>query len=152
MTTKRLNGIFAEFIGNFLLILLGPCIMHALLPMGNKRDSQCTCSMMPVAGPFMGAAIAALLYLLHGILIYRSGLLVPEYFGRIGSGNSQGMVKYGEDGHHNGHQGGHYEYFGLQFDPVGEFTKPPSRYEPDGWKGNDKCNNNEEREITDHHQ
>jgi glycerol uptake facilitator protein len=43
---------------------LGPRIMHALLPMpGGKRDSDWRYSWIPVAGPFAGAVLAALLYL-----------------------------------------------------------------------------------------
>lgn len=48
---------------------LGPRIMHALLPMNNKGNSQWAYSLTPVAGPFLGTALAAGIYLLHGILI-----------------------------------------------------------------------------------
>lgn len=44
---------------------LGPRIMHALLPMpGGKRDSNWRYAWIPVAGPFIGAALAGGLYLL----------------------------------------------------------------------------------------
>jgi glycerol uptake facilitator protein len=43
---------------------LGPRIMHAILPMpGGKRDSDWGYSWIPVVGPFIGAALAGLLYL-----------------------------------------------------------------------------------------
>ncbi len=48
---------------------LGPRIMHSLLPMDHKGDSDWTYAWIPVIGPFAGALVAALLYLLHGILI-----------------------------------------------------------------------------------
>lgn len=41
---------------------LGPRVMHALLPIKGKRDSDWTYSWVPVVGPLVGAAIAALLY------------------------------------------------------------------------------------------
>lgn len=44
---------------------LGPRIMHAILPMpGGKRDSDWGYSWIPVVGPIIGAAIAALVYLM----------------------------------------------------------------------------------------
>lgn len=43
---------------------LGPRIMHALLPMRNKCHSDWKYALVPVAGPFLGAAAAALLYML----------------------------------------------------------------------------------------
>ncbi|MFA7287706.1 MAG: MIP/aquaporin family protein [Melioribacteraceae bacterium] len=42
---------------------LGPRIMHALLPIPNKRDSDWAYAIVPVLGPSIGASIAALLYL-----------------------------------------------------------------------------------------
>jgi glycerol uptake facilitator protein len=41
---------------------LGPRIMHALLPISDKRDSDWSYAWVPVVGPIGGAAIAALLY------------------------------------------------------------------------------------------
>jgi len=41
---------------------LGPRIMHALLPISGKRDSDWTYAWVPVVGPIAGAAIAALFY------------------------------------------------------------------------------------------
>ncbi|MGV3640936.1 MAG: MIP/aquaporin family protein [Adhaeribacter sp.] len=43
---------------------LGPRIMHALLPMRNKCHSDWKYALVPIAGPMMGAAAAALLYIL----------------------------------------------------------------------------------------
>lgn len=43
---------------------LGPRIVHALLPMRNKCHSDWKYALVPVAGPMMGAAAAALLYML----------------------------------------------------------------------------------------
>ena len=48
---------------------LSPRIMHALLPMDHKGGSDWNYSWIPVLGPFTGAVVAAVLYLLHGILI-----------------------------------------------------------------------------------
>lgn len=46
---------------------LGPRIMHFLLPLGVKRNSNWSYSWIPVAGPILGAVIAALLFqLLQG--------------------------------------------------------------------------------------
>lgn len=42
---------------------LGPRIVHALLPMKNKRDSDWSYSWIPVIGPIVGGGIAAILYL-----------------------------------------------------------------------------------------
>ncbi len=42
---------------------LGPRIMHAILPLKNKGDSGWGYSWIPVVGPLIGGAIAALLYL-----------------------------------------------------------------------------------------
>jgi glycerol uptake facilitator protein len=41
---------------------LGPRIMHFLLPIKNKRDSNWAYSWIPVVGPIVGAVIAALVY------------------------------------------------------------------------------------------
>lgn len=41
---------------------LGPRIVHALLPIKGKRDSDWTYSWVPVIGPLVGAVVAALLY------------------------------------------------------------------------------------------
>jgi len=41
---------------------LGPRIVHALIPMKGKRDSDWGYSWIPVMGPVVGAGIAALLY------------------------------------------------------------------------------------------
>jgi glycerol uptake facilitator protein len=41
---------------------LGPRIMHALLPIKNKRDSDWKYSWIPVIAPITGALLAALLY------------------------------------------------------------------------------------------
>ncbi len=49
---------------------LGPRFMHALLPMANKGDSDWSYAWIPVHGPFAGALVAAILYILHGILIH----------------------------------------------------------------------------------
>ena len=44
---------------------LGPRLVHALLPLpGGKRDSDWSYAWIPVAGPLIGAALAASLYLL----------------------------------------------------------------------------------------
>jgi glycerol uptake facilitator protein len=48
---------------------LSPRIMHAILPMDHKGSSDWSYAWIPVFGPFTGAALAAILYLLHGILI-----------------------------------------------------------------------------------
>lgn len=46
---------------------LGPRLVHALLPMpGGKRDSDWSYSWIPVAGPLLGAALAAGAYLALG--------------------------------------------------------------------------------------
>ena len=41
---------------------LGPRIMHALLPIADKRDSDWSYAWIPVAGPVIGAALAALVW------------------------------------------------------------------------------------------
>ena len=43
---------------------LAPRLAHAVLPMKNKRDSGWAYSWVPVAGPIVGAVLAALTYLL----------------------------------------------------------------------------------------
>jgi glycerol uptake facilitator len=48
---------------------LGPRIMHALLPMNHKGSSDWEYAWIPVAGPIIGAAFAAGLFLLHGIVV-----------------------------------------------------------------------------------
>ena len=47
---------------------LGPRIMHTLLPMEHKGSSNWKYAWTPVMGPFAGAALAALLYLLHELI------------------------------------------------------------------------------------
>ncbi|GIW96674.1 MAG: putative glycerol uptake facilitator protein [Pirellulaceae bacterium] len=42
---------------------LGPRLAHALLPIPRKRDSDWSYAWVPVAGPMVGAVVAALLYL-----------------------------------------------------------------------------------------
>lgn len=41
---------------------LGPRIMHMILPIGRKRDSDWGYSWIPVVGPILGGVLAALLY------------------------------------------------------------------------------------------
>ena len=48
---------------------LGPRIMHSLLPMNHKGSSDWKYSWIPVAGPIIGAIIAAGFFLLHGIIV-----------------------------------------------------------------------------------
>ncbi len=48
---------------------LSPRIMHSILPMKHKGSSDWSYAWIPVLGPFTGAILAAILYLLHGILI-----------------------------------------------------------------------------------
>lgn len=49
---------------------LGPRIMHAILPVHGKGDSNWTYAWIPVVGPIVGASAAAVLYLwLRGLLI-----------------------------------------------------------------------------------
>jgi glycerol uptake facilitator protein len=43
---------------------LGPRIMHFLLPIPNKRDSDWSYSWVPILGPFIGAALAAVMFLI----------------------------------------------------------------------------------------
>jgi glycerol uptake facilitator protein len=48
---------------------LGPRIMHSFLPMNHKGSSDWGYAWIPVAGPFIGALIAAGFYLLQGIVV-----------------------------------------------------------------------------------
>jgi len=43
---------------------LGPRIMHFLLPIPNKRDSDWSYAWVPILGPFIGAALAAVMFLI----------------------------------------------------------------------------------------
>ncbi len=43
---------------------LGPRIMHAILPIPAKRNGDWKYAWVPVAGPFAGAALAALIFAL----------------------------------------------------------------------------------------
>lgn len=43
---------------------LGPRLMHAILPIRNKRDSDWSYSWVPVVGPIAGGLLAVLLYLI----------------------------------------------------------------------------------------
>ena len=43
---------------------LGPRIMHFLLPIKNKRDSDWKYSWVPILGPLVGASLAALMFLI----------------------------------------------------------------------------------------
>ncbi len=45
---------------------LGPRIMHFLLPIPNKRDSDWSYSWVPIIGPMIGAALAAGMFVLLG--------------------------------------------------------------------------------------
>ena len=45
---------------------LSPRLMHFLLPIPNKRDSDWGYAWIPVAGPFVGGALAGLLFLVLG--------------------------------------------------------------------------------------
>ena len=45
---------------------LGPRIMHFLLPIHNKRDSDWKYSWVPIVGPMVGASIAAVMFVLFG--------------------------------------------------------------------------------------
>ena len=45
---------------------LGPRIMHFFLPIPGKRDSDWRYSWVPVFGPLMGAAIAAIMFVMFG--------------------------------------------------------------------------------------
>jgi len=46
---------------------LGPRIMHFILPMNNKGKSDWSYAWIPIVGPMAGAAIAAVLYLIHQV-------------------------------------------------------------------------------------
>ncbi|MNH40994.1 putative glycerol uptake facilitator protein [compost metagenome] len=41
---------------------LGPRIMHAILPMKNKGSSDWQYALIPVAGPLIGGALAAIIF------------------------------------------------------------------------------------------
>ena len=45
---------------------IGPRIMHFVLPIHNKRDSDWKYSWVPVVGPMVGASIAAVMFVLFG--------------------------------------------------------------------------------------
>lgn len=45
---------------------LGPRIIHFLMPIPGKRDSDWSYSWVPVVGPIIGGVLAAALYLAHG--------------------------------------------------------------------------------------
>jgi len=45
---------------------IGPRIMHYLLPIPDKRDSDWSYSWVPILGPFLGAACAAAIFLIFG--------------------------------------------------------------------------------------
>ena len=45
---------------------LGPRIMHFLLPISNKRDSDWSYSWVPILGPLIGASVAAGMFVLFG--------------------------------------------------------------------------------------
>jgi glycerol uptake facilitator protein len=45
---------------------LGPRIMHFLLPIHNKRDSDWKYSWVPIIGPMVGATLAAVMFVLFG--------------------------------------------------------------------------------------
>ncbi|HBE41139.1 MAG TPA: aquaporin [Bacteroidales bacterium] len=45
---------------------LGPRIMHFLLPIHNKRNSDWNYSWVPIAGPMVGATLAAVMFVLFG--------------------------------------------------------------------------------------
>ena len=48
---------------------LGPRIMHTILPMDHKGSSDWKYAWIPVAGPIMGALVAAGFYLIHHLLV-----------------------------------------------------------------------------------
>ncbi|MCK5136114.1 MAG: aquaporin family protein [Bacteroidales bacterium] len=48
---------------------LGPRIMHAFLPMNRKGSSDWSYAWIPVAGPVLGALVAAGFYLIHHLLV-----------------------------------------------------------------------------------
>ena len=45
---------------------LGPRIIHFLMPIPGKRDSDWSYSWVPVVGPIIGGVLAAALFLAHG--------------------------------------------------------------------------------------
>ncbi len=47
---------------------LGPRIVHFILPIKNKRDSDWSYSWVPIVGPLVGAALASLIAMVFGIL------------------------------------------------------------------------------------
>lgn len=47
---------------------LGPRIIHALVPISNKKDSDWKYSWIPVFGPLTGAVIAGVLFIIHNLL------------------------------------------------------------------------------------
>jgi glycerol uptake facilitator protein len=49
---------------------LGPRIMHFFLPIPNKRDSDWKYAWVPVLGPLLGAALAALMFLIFNNAIF----------------------------------------------------------------------------------
>lgn len=49
---------------------LGPRIMHSILPMKHKGNSDWPYAWIPILGPIAGALIAAGFFLLHGLLIH----------------------------------------------------------------------------------
>jgi glycerol uptake facilitator protein len=49
---------------------LGPRIMHFLLPIPGKRDSDWKYSWVPILGPLIGASLAAVMFLIfNGTLV-----------------------------------------------------------------------------------
>jgi len=66
------RNIISEIVGTFVLLIcvfyfnpardLGPRIVHALLPIKGKIDSNWSYSWIPVLGPTIGGTLAALLY------------------------------------------------------------------------------------------
>jgi glycerol uptake facilitator protein len=48
---------------------LSPRIMHGLLPIPNKRDSDWAYAWIPVVGPIAGSLLAALVYILLGLTV-----------------------------------------------------------------------------------
>jgi glycerol uptake facilitator protein len=46
---------------------LGPRIIHFLLPIPGKRDSDWKYSWVPILGPFIGASLAAMMYLIFNV-------------------------------------------------------------------------------------
>jgi len=46
---------------------LGPRIMHALLPIKDKANSDWTYAWIPILGPFLGSTLGVLVYYLLGL-------------------------------------------------------------------------------------